>query len=309
MPKNPPQSQKNQENVVLSRIRSVVLLLILAFSLFFAQSALWVNHIVFNQQAFVDISTKVITSENSRDAIAQTVVDKALANRPVAERLVGDRASNFISGLLGSDVSQNVLNKVANSAYAYMTSSNRQDIAIDLSSIQQPITQLLAFAQSQGRETRIQPENIPEKITLVKSDELPDIAKYMRQMIIASFFLWLATIVSLIAYIFWGDSKHRVRRVYLSGLVIIVVSLIGLSAGPYLPSVIASFVENINLRGVVNDLAAAYLAPFSQQMYVTILITVVVLACVRFRWIFIKGWASAQSAISRSISTKPTKEK
>ncbi len=299
---------KKTENVVLTRIRSVVLLAVLAFSMFFAQSALWVNHIVFNQQAFVDISTRVITSESSRNAIAQTVVDKALADRPVAERLVGDRAANFISGLLGSDISQNVLNKVSNSAYAYMTSSNRQDIAIDLSSIQQPITQLVAFAQSQGRETRIQPENIPEKITLVRSDELPDIAKYMRQMIIASFFLWLSTLASLLLYVLWGDAKKRVRRIYFAGTVIIAVSLIGLSAGPYLPSVIASFVDNINLRGVINDLTSAYLAPFTQQMYVTILITGIILLAVRFRWIFVKSWNSAQSAISRSISSKQAKK-
>lgn len=294
------------ESSLRQRLLRIALLSIGGISLFLAQSTLWVNHVIFNQETFTKTTTEVILSQRSRDAISQSIVDKAFENRPVADRLVGDRAVTFISSMLESDISEKALTKVADKSYAYITSSDRQDIAIDLSAIKDPLAGIISFAESRGREVKFDAASIPDKITLIESDELPDIASYIRLMIIASGILWLTVISTFSAYIFISR-QGRIKRLYSVGLTIIIVSLLSLSSGPFVPPVISSFVANIQLRGVVNDLVVAYLQPFLNQMYLTILLTGLVLLIVRFRWIFVSAWHAAYDAVNNRIASKSTK--
>ena len=149
---------------------------------FFAQSANWINHIVFNQQAFTDITVSTITKEPNRRAISQAIVDKIFAGRPLADKLIGDRSVNLISEMLNSDLSQKTLNRVASSGYAYVTSKDRQDIAVDLTAIKQPISTIVSLAESRGRDVKIDPSKIPDKITIINSSELPQVSNYIRNM-------------------------------------------------------------------------------------------------------------------------------
>ncbi|MCA9328122.1 hypothetical protein KDA14_06345 [Candidatus Saccharibacteria bacterium] len=108
-----------------SKIVSFVLLVSAGLTLFLAESAYWVNHTVFNQQNFTRITTTALLEESSRDAIANAVVDKTLADRPLVKRAIGDRAESLISGLLASDASSRALSTVTTKTYGYATSSNR----------------------------------------------------------------------------------------------------------------------------------------------------------------------------------------
>ena len=284
-------------------IINAVLLTIGGISLFFAQSANWINHIVFNQQAFTDITVSTITKEPNRRAISQAIVDKIFADRPLADKLIGDRSVNLISEMLNSDLSQKTLNRVASSGYAYVTSKDRQDIAVDLTAIKQPISTIVSLAESRGRDVKIDPSKIPDKITIINSSELPQVSNYIRNMLIAGLFLWLTVILTFSIFIFI-NRKTLVKQLYIVGSVIIGVSILALFTGPFLPSIISSFVNNINLRTVVTDLASAYLSPFYQQLYLTILITSLTLLAIRFRWIFIKSWQASYQAINKKVTHK-----
>src|SRR5690606_7717208 len=116
-------------------------------------------------------------------------------------------------------------------------------------------------------------------------------------------FLWLTVILTFSIFIFI-NRKTLVKQLYIVGSVIIGVSILALFTGPFLPSIISSFVNNINLRTVVTDLASAYLSPFYQQLYLTILITSLTLLTIRFRWIFIKSWQASYQAINKKVTHK-----
>lgn len=296
--------KKSDNNTSLvSKILKICLLVVGGISLFFAQSSLWVNSIIFDQQAFTNTTTEVILSQKSRDSIAQAIVDRAFDDRPVADRLIGDRAVTFVSGLLGSDISDKVLTRIASSGYQYLTSSDRQDVVINLSSIRDPLAGIISFAESRGREVKFDINSIPEQIVLIDSDELPDVASYIRLLIIASFFLWLTVILSFGTYIIL-NKKDYIKSIYIVGTVIIGTSLVSLMTGPFVPPVVSSFVNNIQLRGVVSDLTSAYLQPFISQMYLTIVITALLLLAIRFRWIFVSSWNATYKSVNQKIGNK-----
>ena len=68
-----------------------ILLVFAAISLFFAQSATWAKHTLFDQETFTSTLTNTITTEQNRQAIAATVVDAALSNRPALRSAIGER--------------------------------------------------------------------------------------------------------------------------------------------------------------------------------------------------------------------------
>lgn len=303
--------QSNQTRSIYKRIFLGVVLACAGITFFFAQSVLWVNHIVFNQKAFVDITTNVLTTQESRDAVAKIIVDQSLQNRPVANRLLGDRAVTFVSGLLGSDISEKILQNASGTVYGYVTSPNRQDIALDLSAIKQPLAAIVSFSESRGREVNFDPSAIPEKITLVKSDELPKVNEYIQKLLVLGALLWISTIALFSVYIF-SSKRDRIRRFYYSALTIAGVALFAIFAGPFVPSAVSSYVSNIQFRGIINDLTAAYLQPFTKQMYLTLLLTAFVTLLVRFRWIFSSAWQAVQAAADKrkkAPEKKPKKSK
>lgn len=305
-----------QSTEVMSIYKKILLGVMLAcagITFFFAQSVLWVNHTVFNQKAFVEITTNVLMTQESRDAIAKSIVDKSLQNKPVANRLLGDRAVTFVSGLLGSDISEKVLERSSGAVYGYVTSPNRQDIAIDLSAIKQPLAAIVSFSESRGRTVNFDPTAIPDNITLVESDELPKVNEYIQKLMVLGALLWISTIALFSAYIF-SSKRERIRRFYYSALTIAGVAILSIFAGPFVPSAISSYVSNIQFRGIASDLTAAYLHPFIKQMYLTLILTALVALLVRFRWIFPSIWQSLQAAADKRKSTpevakKPKKAK
>lgn len=272
----------------LKKYRSVFALTLAGVFLLLAQSAYWVNHTIFDKTQFTSIVTSTLNTEESRQAIATTVVNKALAERPVVKRVAGAKATQLVTGLLGTDIVTQTFNTLINKAYEYLTSANPQDIDIDLLAIKTPLARIVSFAEDQGREVAFDPNNIPDTIVLFDASALPDIYRYSQMVLIFGPFCWLLTLGIFAAYIYRGR-RVLAKRVYIVGGVILAVSFIGLLAGPLLPPPVMSFVPNPDMRSVVGSLITNLLAPFSQQMWTTILITVSVLAVFSLRFKMLNG--------------------
>lgn len=277
------------------RSASPITLLIAAILLFLAQSAYWVNHTIFDQANFTRITTTELLTQSSRDAIANTVINKALQNRPIIKRVAGERASSLISGLLGSDLSDQAVSTLSSKTYAYVTASDRQDIKIDLTGIKAPIQSLVSIAQNNGVSVPSSQYRIPDEIVLVRSDAFPDLSGTVRLMLWLAPLLWLGTIVLFGLYIYVGRADYA-RRVYTAGAAIVAVSVIGLLATPFIPPPIAAAVPNIELRPVVENLSTGFLAPFRSQMYYMLGGSLIVLLVFNQRFNVL---AAARTLISR----------
>lgn len=236
-----------------------------AITLFLAQSSYWINHTVFNQQTFTEITTKSLLTDQSRDAIASTIVDEALADRPVLQKTVGSRAESFVSGLLGSDLSSQLVTGLTKKVYAYTTASDRQDIAVDLGGIKTPLSNVIDFAENQGREVKVDPNRIPERIVIIESDNFPNLSGLVKTMIWLGPIFWLSTIALFAGFIYMGRENY-VKRIYIVGFTIVGVAVLGLFIAPFIPSSLAAAVPQINIRPVAETLASNFLAPFKAQM-------------------------------------------
>jgi len=259
-----------------------VLLALGAITFFLAQSTLWVSNNFFNENAFVGTVQDVLSTEESRQAISSTIVHSALENNPVAEQLIGKQVTALVSGFLGSDLAGQVFDRVAHRSYAYLTSPDRQDIVINLESIKDPLTTLIGLVEKTGKDVKFDPANIPDSITLVESDSLPDVSRYIQLMLFASGFLWFLTIASFGVYIYLYRNKI-VRSIYYVGWSIIAVSLIGLLSGPFVPPAIASLVGLIGIRGVIEDLATAFIEPFTVQLLSGVVVVALVMLVISLR--------------------------
>ena len=264
------------------RVVGGVLIALGMITFFLAQSTLWVSNNFFNENQFVGTVEEVLTTEESRQAISGTIVHTALQNNPVAEQLIGKQLTALVNGLLGSDIAGQLFDRVAHRTYAYLTSSDRQDIAINLTSIKDPLASLVTIIEKTGRDVKFDPSNIPDTITLVESDSLPDISSYIRMMLFASGLLWFVTVASFATYIYLYRNK-LIRSIYVVGWSIIAISAIALLSGPFVPPAIASLVNTIDIRGVVEDLTIAFLEPFQVQLLSSIVIAALVMLIISLR--------------------------
>lgn len=289
----------------LGKFGTVLLLVVGAISLFFAQSAYWINHTVFDKESFSTITTDALTSQSSRDAIASSVVNKALEDRPVAKKVIGERVISLTSGLLGSDFSNQAISALSSKTYAYATASNRQDIAIDLTAVKDPLNGIIALAESQGASVPEPKREIPDEIVLIESDNFPDLSGAVKAMLWLGPVFWLTTLITFSIFIYLGR-KNYAKRVYLVGLSIIIISLLGIFTSPFIPPPIAAAVPNIDLRPVAQNIAQGFLAPFTTQMYVMLGTTLIALLVFNQRFTLLKLSKTFETKVS-SIKQKNTK--
>jgi len=297
-----------------SKIGSAALVIGAAILLFLAQSAYWINHTVFDQQNFSQITTAALLKESSREAIAGAVVDKALADRPVAKRVLGSRLESLVSGLLGTDLSTQAITTLTSKTYAYATAPNREDIAIDLTGIKDPLNSLVNVVQSVQNVRGVESESkletaqakIPDQIVLISSNAFPDISGAVQTMLWLGPLLWLGSFIGFGLYIYLGRDQYA-KKVYLAGLAIILVSLFGLATTPFIPPPIAAAVKNIALRPVAETLASGFLAPFAEQMYIMLGVVLLLLLLFNQRFNIMKLVHSLETKLSRQpkTDTKP----
>lgn len=302
------------QSSTVRRIRDIVLLTFVAVFLVVAQSAYWLNHTIFDKTTFTSIVTPIINSNETRSAIASTVVDRAFEDRPLVNRLIGNNVTALITGLLGTDIAIQMTDALINRSYNYLTTGQREPIVLDLVAIKDPLQRITELLESRGRDVRIDPTTIPDTVVLLNPSDVPDFYQFSVTMLWLGPLCWIGLLIVAASYIYLGRERYD-RRVYFLGSVIILVSSLGLLAGPLVPPPVSAMVQIPGLRGTVNQLISALLAPFLRQMMITIAITVIVMLLMRFRLNILRGaqWATQKTVNSvsttKTTTTKPAKKK
>lgn len=260
-----------------SRMTKKLLLtsLVAGVLLVIVNSAIWVNRQVFDADNFTTTAVNSITSESSRQAIGARISEEALKNTPVLENVIGDRAANLMSGLLATDQANKLLTATVSRLHIYLTSNNQQDVDVDLTGLKTTLARLVEISGSS--QDRVNPNNIPDTIVLVRAKDVPDLYAYGIAL------SWLAVIgflvaIALLALPYIADRKNYLSIMAIQGALLAAVGLLALLIGPlFKPSVLAPL-QNANGRVVVGNLYDAFISTFNAQT--TILIAVGVLVCV-----------------------------
>jgi hypothetical protein len=117
---------------------------------------------------------------------------------------------------------------------------------------------------------------------------------------------WLGTIICFGLYIYIGKAVYA-RRIYMVGLAIIIVGILGLLTSPFVPPPVAAAIPNIDLRPVAQNLTTAFLAPFTTQMYYMLGSTLVVLLAFNQRFNILALINSLGTKLSKPSGRKNSK--
>lgn len=234
-----------------------------AFLFVIANSALWVNRYIFDTNNFTQITTESLTSESSRRAMAQAITNRALEDFPAVRNVVNNSAVNVVSGVLGSDQVETVMQKAVSKLQVVLTSNNQESIVIDLSGPKMVLSRIID-AVGEHRQVKVNPENIPNEIVLLDAAKIPDFYKY------GVFFLWLGPIALIGAAVLTAVPYFKLQQNYkfimlAQGGALLIVSLLALLVGPlFRPPLLANLTREEG-RIVVGNLFDAFMATFNAQ--------------------------------------------
>lgn len=254
------------------RTRTYVLFSLLAAGLLvIANSALWFNKYIFNGDNFTRLTTQAIEQESSRTALATAITDKLLEDKPRLKQVIDEPVIKLVSGLLDSNLTQTALAKTVSQLQTILTAEKPENVSFDLSSIKQTLPQVIAVAgnisdrNTEAAELRV--EDIPDTITIINADELPNIYR------LGVALLWIAPIAALIAVaifiylIYRARYSRRLSAAVLAteGSVLIIAGLFALALGPLFKPPILANVPNANMRIIIENIYQTFINTFNSQ--------------------------------------------
>lgn len=250
---------------VWQRIRTTVLLTIVAVLILIAQTAWWINHTIYDTETFSSITTTALTSESSREAIANEIVSQSFADKPVLQATLGKSATKLISSLLATDQATNAIEKVTTKVQTILTSEKREAITFNLVPLKQGLVVISAIAERADRPIEVEASEIPDSITLIKENESPKLYKFNQTLLFLAPVSIFATI-GLLGYLLYSG-RNKIYKVLLQiGIMLTAVAGIGVITGPLIRPPVLSMVSNANARIILGNLYDGFIAPFNSQM-------------------------------------------
>ncbi len=261
MAKTPAKSAQTTKSL---GIQTFWLAILAGLLLMVANSAIWVNRYIFDTDNFSRVVTTSLTSESSRQAIAEGVTDVVFQDRPVLKRVAGDVPVRIVSGLLGTTQANNAIDTVVARLQVAVTSNTQESITVNLSSIKNALTQLYNVSASLGREPQVDPSTIPDEIVLIDREEIPNFYK------IGVVFLWIAPLAFIgalgaLAYPYYVNRAAYKQYLAIQGACIAAAGLLALLVGPLFRPPLLANISNVHGRTVVGNLYDAFIATFNAQ--------------------------------------------
>lgn len=197
----------------MSRPLSIVLIIVATLLLLVANVGVWVETGILNEDSFVEITTDTFDADNVRTAIAERIVDTALADRPTILDLVGDRATSIIAEILGTSFVQGIVERAAGLIFDFLVYNDGNRVAINLEPIKDIIAQIVNLVAPEGSEV-IQTDQIPDEIVILNEGEVPSIEPIITWTGWTAFIAGLLS-VGLFALVLWRGWSTPNRNSYL----------------------------------------------------------------------------------------------
>jgi hypothetical protein len=247
-----------------SLVTTFWLSILAGFLLLIANSAIWVNNYIFDENNFSQVATAALTEESSRIAIAETITNKAFEDRPVLKKVAGNVSVNLISGLLGSSQATNATTEVARRLNLVVTSNSPESVVIDLTGVKSIVSQLVDTSASLGREPRINPANIPDQVTVLDTEKIPNFYK------LSVAFLWTAPLafigaLAALAYPYIKATRQVKPMLLIQGAVVTAFGLLGLLVGPLFRPPLLANAKTSEGRVVIGNIYDAFMTTFNAQ--------------------------------------------
>lgn len=240
-----------------------LLLLLLATSV-------WCNRYLFDTDNFSSTATAALTEDSTSMALANEVTDRLLENRPLLKRTINDRVVGLVAALLKSDLSDRVMEKSVSRLQVMLTTNNPKPVEIDLTTVKSVLTQVLALGRvltdRPVEDQKINPDTIPDKITLIDPSTLPNFYGFGLTM------MWLAPVLLLSVLALTIYPIYRAARTSLVSLkhvlaiqggIILAFGFLALFIGPLIKPPVLANITSSNIRVVVDNVIDAFISAFN----------------------------------------------
>lgn len=249
----------------------------------------WLSSTIFNEQAFISATTKVMTSQETTSNIASAVVDTSLENNPVVKNLIGNRLTSVVSGLLGTDTFAEVIRGTAGRVYLQITSKDPKGVVLNTQGVKSLVTPITTVIATPEQKTKLENINIPDEIVLIDPNTVPSIY-YLTG------YLWIwpfALVGSLILIVYMVYASENKVRLVVAQKIATVIAITGFLAASIIPSIepqVIKGIQNYNLRVVGGNIYEGLSAPlFNLYTSLTIISIAIVISIFIFQY-YVK-WA------------------
>lgn len=274
--------------------RTIITGVFAALLLLIANSAYWANRTIFDTDTFTEIAVTSVTSESSRQAIASEVVDRALGEQPIIKQIAGPTATKLVSSLLGTDQFTKVLETAVSKLQVYLTSSNQESVVLNLSGVKNTFESLISLAGKENTEAQTKISAVPDQITLINADNIPDFYKYGVAL------LWIGPIAGILAlalliYPYVRDRSRYYIIAATQGALLVVTGYLCLLIGPLFKPPVLANIPSANSRIVIGNLYDAFLNTFNSQSLVLVklgLALALIPLALRYGIRFYNNWAA-----------------
>jgi hypothetical protein len=295
-------STSNSAKPVSPLAKTFWLSVLAGFLLLIANSAIWLNNYVFNEDNFSNVVTTAITSESSRQAIAERVTDAAFQDRPVLKKVAGDVSTKIVSGLLATNQADTAISEVTRRLNVVLTSNNPEPVVFDLTGIKGIVSQLVNVSASLGREPQVDPANIPDEIVILDTANLPNFYKW------SVAFLWIAPLAFIggaaaLLYPYLKRNRQIKPMLLTQGAVITAFGLLGLLVGPLFRPPLLANVKTSQGRVVIGNIYDGFIATFNAQTRLIIVFGIIIILIAGAMYIY----QVAVPAIKNHRQSKPAK--
>lgn len=222
---------------------AVILFWIFAFNI-------WFSNTILNQENFVNTTTQVITTEESRNAIASEVVEITQENFPIIGSVTAPLIQKVVVGILDTELFTTIFEKLSEEIYFQLTNPNPKPLEINIGGA---ISLIEPFLDDQDTELFA---NIPDKITLIGENEIPNISQFANTLAIIGPISLIAGLI-LIGLI-WRMITNKRNYFIAVGLISAASGFLVFSLIPVIGNYIASGVTSANGLYIINELYAAF---------------------------------------------------
>lgn len=228
-------------------------------------TSVWLNRVIFNTERFTTITTSVFAQQSSRDSVSNLIANKIFENRPLLKATLSGRLSSYISGLLASDTATISVDKLAREGQLLFTSPRREPVVIDLSGVKPIIASAQELIQKNESEQRINIADIPDSITIIDTQALPN---FHRAAVLTHLLGPLSLLCALILAGVWlarGGKANRYKRSRMLMVVVFGSALVAIIIGPLAEPSFISLGRDAPSQTLLSNLYKGFITPFRNQ--------------------------------------------
>lgn len=275
-------------------------------------TSVWCNRYLFDTDNFTTTATAALTEDSTSKALANEVTDRLLEGRPLLKRTINDRVVGLVAALLESDLSERVMEKSVSRLQVMLTTNNPAPVEIDLTTIKTVLTEVLTLGRPLTdrpvEDQKIDPESIPDTITLVDPDNLPNFYTFGLTM------MWLAPVFLISILVLTIYPIYRATRTSLVSLkqvlatqggMFLASGFLALFIGPLIKPPILAAVVSSNVRIVVDNVIDAFIGAFNGVVTSVIIWPAILLLLAA---LFLQLWPTIHRKVNEFGSSRRAKK-